>query len=113
MTTSESYSRLQPLLLAAYAVIGSAIVISVLTFFLSPAPHIFKALYLFSASLFSLGAGELFNHPKQKIITSETVKTGQKAKYHRKRNSCGLGNLLDICGLLLLFIALASFLFPH
>jgi len=113
MTTPESHIQPQLLLISAYTTLVSAIIIVFLALFFFLPGHLFKPLLLLSASLFSLSAGEFLNHPKQRVITQETVKANQEAQYHRKRSPCALGNLFDICGLLLLFVALSAFFFPH
>jgi len=113
MTTPESHSQFQPLLIAAYAAFASGITIFIAAFMLTLPEHVFKAVLILSASLAVFATGEFLNHPKQKLITPETVRTNQKPKYHHNRNPCSLGNLFDIGGLILLFVALSAFLFPH
>jgi len=113
MITPESHSRIQPLFIAAYGAFVSAIAIIIGAFIFTLPEHFSKALLILSASFAAFGTGEFLNHPKQKLITPETVQSSQKPKYHHNRNPCGLGNLLDISGLILLFIALSAFFFPH
>jgi hypothetical protein len=113
MITPEPHPQIQPLLISAYAAIVSAIIIFV-TALMFPLPeHRFKAILILSAGFATFGIGEFLNHPKQKLITRETVKASKKPRYHRTRNPCSLGNLFDISGLLFLFTSLSYFFFPH
>jgi len=113
MNTPEQHTPTQPLLIAAYAVFLSAVIIFIAAFIIILPENLFKGILILSASFFSFGTGELINHPKQNLITRKTVQTNQKPQYHRNRNPCALGNLFHIAGLLLLFVALSSFFFPH
>lgn len=65
-------------------------------------------------SLLFIAIGEWLNHPLQKSIRSfdENSETAETL-IHRKRNPCSLGNVFDVFGLILIFIALSLFLFPH
>ncbi len=112
MTTPESQTRIQPLLIAAYGVFASGIILFIVLFVFSLPGYLFKTILILSISFAAFGTGELLNHPKQKLITRETVQTNQTT-YHHNRNPCILGNLFDIIALLLLFIALSAFFFPH
>jgi hypothetical protein len=113
MMTPEPHPQIQPLLISAYAAVVSGIIIFV-TALIFPLPeHRFKAILILSAGFATFGIGEFLNHPKQKLITRESVKTSKRLRYHRNRNPCSLGNLFDISGLLLLFISLSYFFFPH
>lgn len=109
---NEKRPAFYPGLLTAYVALfsGSLLLLGLALFTL--ANHIFKGSLLLSLSLLFFGAGELFNHPKQKLITKRTVQLAKNRAYHRTRNTCGLGNLLDICALLFFFMSMASFLFP-
>jgi len=109
----ESHTRSRHLLLAAYIAIASGTIIFIAAFVIALPEHLFKGTLILSASFTTFGTGEYLNHPKQKLITQETVKTNKKPKYHRNRNPCSLGNLFDIGGLLLLFIAFSSFFFSY
>ena len=113
MTTPETDTPVQPLFIAACAFFVTAAILFITPFVLALPAYLFKSTLILSASFAALSTGELLNHPKQKLVTRETVKTGQEPQYHRNRNPCSLGNMFDIGGLLLLFIAISSFFFPH
>lgn len=113
MMDDEIFSGFYPMLLAGYIALfaGCLVLLGLVLFTLSD--HFFKGSLLLSLSLLFFGTGELFNHPKQKLITKKTVQLTKNREYHRTRNSCGLGNLLDICALLFFFMSMASFFFPY
>jgi hypothetical protein len=62
-----------------------------------------------------LGAGEYLNNPKcpQQLPASGTKKTTFKLSDYlkRRRNVCALGNLLDIAGVLMIFVGITSLFF--
>jgi len=62
-----------------------------------------KGFLLLSISLLCLGAGELLNHPKQRSLQTGESGAGPGYSNYRTRNPCGLGNLLIILAVLLLF----------
>lgn len=70
-----------------------------------------KGVLFLGCSMVSFGCGEIINHRKE-IVRSETF-TKEKQYSFRRRSSTSLGNLLDIVGLLLFFIALSSLIFAH
>ncbi len=113
MTTPELETPVQPLFIAAYAFFVTGALLFIAAFVLTLPAHLFKSTLILSASFAALSTGEQLNHPRQKLVTRETVQSGQEPQYHRNRNPCSLGNLFDIVGLLLLFIAISSFFFPH
>ena len=113
MITPDPRPQIQPLLISAYFAIASGIITFLTAFLLPLSGHLFMATLLLSAGFATFAVGELLNHPKQKLITRETVKNNTSSRYHRTRNPCSLGNLFDISGLLLFFISLSYFFFPY
>ncbi len=65
--------------------------------------------FLFSAlGLLFIGIGEWINHPLQKSLAFDEEKPSILKKVrHRKRSPIALGNLLEITGLILIFVGLA------
>ena len=62
----------------------------------------------------SFGIGIVVYWSHQEELTRSSPNDTEVAKTtHRKRNPCGLGNLLDVLGLIAIFAALALFFFPH
>ncbi len=82
----------------------------VLSFFTENQHEFFSGLQQVALGIFTIGVGEWINHPLQKSLA---YKDKQDMKFqkirHRKRNPSSLGNLLEICGLILIFIGLADF----
>ena len=77
-----------------------------------PEKHVYKGMVFLAVSLFNFGLGEIFNHPK--TLTSELDSDGKTSEFvSRRRNSCGLGNILDIIGVMMFFIALSSFIYQR
>lgn len=113
MITPDPRPQIQPLLISAYIAIASGVITFLAAFLLPLSGHLFMATLLLSAGFATFAVGELLNHPKQKLITRETVKNNTNPRYHRTRNPCSLGNLFDISGLLLFFISLSYFFFPY
>jgi hypothetical protein len=73
-----------------------------------------KGLRVLGLALLFIGLGEYLNHPHQEELTLSSPDDTELAKTtHRRRNPCGLGNLLDVLGLIAIFAALALFFFPH
>jgi hypothetical protein len=61
--------------------------------------------------LFLFSCGEILNHPVQTSCNfTENEKSQLRRFKHRQRNPSTLGNLLDICGLLLFFSGLNGFI---
>jgi hypothetical protein len=73
--------------------------------------HLNRGLLLLSVGLALFGIGEILNHPKQTIYPIRQDAESGVLKYHRRRNSCGLGTLCNISSLLLFFMALSSLFF--
>lgn len=75
-------------------------------------PEIQRAFMAVAAGLLFIGTGEILNHPLQtEIRYGDQDLPGPLEKYHhRRRNPSGLGNLLFITGMLLLFITLGRFI---
>ncbi len=99
-----------PLLLAAYTFL--CLGISSLTYtLLLLQDHYFKGFSLISLSLIGFGIGEILNHPKESVSHEVGVSLEKAHSFIRKRNACGLGNLLAIMSILLFFIGLSSLIF--
>jgi len=113
MNSPKSHTQIKPLLIFAYGAFASGGILFISAFMLTLPAHFFKATLILAASFAAIGTGEFLNHPKQKLITQETIQNKSKPQYHHSRNPCSLGNLFDIGGLLLFFIAISSFFFPH
>ncbi len=113
MTQSPQSRQVQPLLVAASVAFTMGTALSIFVLNLRLPGHICKALLLLALALAIFGLGEFLNHPRRRLITPETVKGKQEPQFHRKRKTCGLGNLLDICAVITLFLALSAFLYPH
>lgn len=62
----------------------------------------------FFLGLLLLGIGEYLNNPRAPQSIHETKAPGF---FERRRNTCGLGNLLDIVGVLMLAIGSAALFF--
>lgn len=92
-------------LLTGMAGAGSALL------FQPPAPML-KPLLLMSLGFIAFGAGEILNHPIERIPAAEQTASGYGLRTHRPRNDCSLGNLLDIGALLLIFSGIARFFCP-
>jgi hypothetical protein len=81
---------------------------------LPPVTLSLKGLRVLGLALVFIGLGEYLNHPHQEELTLLSPDDTELAKTrHRKRNPCGLGNLLDVLGLIAFFAALALFFFPY
>lgn len=71
----------------------------------------FSGLQQISIGFFLIGTGEWINHPLQKSVRYKDKENFIFRRiHHRKRNPSGLGNLLEICGLILIFTGIATFL---
>ncbi len=91
-------------------VAGAALAITALIW--QPEKYLFKGMIFMAVSLLNLGGGEILNHPKQTIPDEESSGTPVEVE-ERKRNTCGLGNLMDIVGLMMFFVALSSFIYQR
>lgn len=100
-----------PMLIAAYIFLAAGI-IGLSTTLLAFNDLFFRSglLHLFG-SLLCLGSGEVLNHRKELLITGDVQESQPtKPSYHRRRNTCALGNLLDIAALILLLTGFSSFM---
>ncbi len=71
----------------------------------------FSGLQQIASGIFIVGIGEWINHPLQKSLSYRDRKDFNLQKIrHRKRNPSSLGNLLEICGLILIFTGLAAYI---
>ena len=70
--------------------------------------YIYKGLLYIFVGFVLFGIGEHLNHSK--IPSNAGRQLIQR--FHRQRNVCSLGNLLDIGALLLFFVGLSTLLFP-
>lgn len=105
--------RSPPLYLAAWTMGALGIVGIGAVWLLHPPAQIYTGLiYLFFACI-AFGAGEILNHPKPPLVTTETTTPPADRELCRRRNPCSLGNLFDIGGLLLFFVGLSALLFPQ
>ncbi len=75
--------------------------------------QISKGVRVAAAGLLSIGIGELLNHPLQTRRRHPERAEKDFTRQHRQRNPCLLGNLLDICGLILLFSSISLLFFPY
>lgn len=99
------------LYIGAWIMIGFGVVCLGGTLLLQPPSAIFKGLVFISFALILFGTGELLNHPRERLI--EPGQSDKSPKFHRRRNVCSLGNLSDICALLLFFMGLAALLYQR
>jgi hypothetical protein len=111
MEKKESTSMIFLSLLMGFAGI-TAIVLSLFPMQLDSSSV--KGIRAIGFSLLFISIGEWLNHPLQKSFTAldETSDTSLTL-IHRRRNPCGLGNVFDVFGLILIFIALSLFFFPY
>lgn len=97
----------------ACTVFSAGVICLGLTFTLQLNTHTFRGLLYISMALVVFGIGEIINHPKQRLITGKDKSGLPHRTLCRRRSVCSLGNLCDIGALLLLFIGLATLLFPR
>ncbi len=105
-------SRLPPLFITACTFIGVGIVCIFGTLVLEPPSHILKGLLYISSAFLIFGLGEVLNHPKERLTTPTQENTTHTREFQRRRNVCSLGNLFDICALLLFFMGISAMFFP-
>jgi hypothetical protein len=111
MTTAAS--RLPPLFITACIFIGVGTVCLFGTLVLEPPSHISKGFLYISSAFILFGLGEVLNHPKERLNTHTPEENPtQTTEFQRRRNVCSLGNLCDICALLLFFIGISAMFFP-
>ena len=102
-----------PLFVLAWLALFSGLTGSGGALLFQPEASILKPLLLVSMGLVAFGAGEILNHPLEQIKTTTPPHTDYELQAYRRRNDCSLGNLLDIGALLLIFIGIARFMYPH
>lgn len=84
-------------------------VLTVAASFIVIGKDLFNWMQQIGSGLVLIGIGEWINHPEQKGITYEDdQEVTFKHVKHRNRQPSSLGNLLEIVGLLLIFIGLAD-----
>lgn len=81
------------------------------SFFLGITGGLFYGIRQIALGIIFIGIGEWVNHPLQKSMVMQGEKNVKFRKFtHRKRSPSGLGSLLEIIGLLLLFIGIADYM---
>jgi len=108
---SQKYQQYPLMYIAAVILAAAGIAIAVAALLLQPERHLYKGLIFLAVAFLNFGGGEILNHPEQAAADHHTA--GQKEHTVRTRNTCGLGNLLDIVGLLMFFVAMASFIYER
>lgn len=101
-----------PMYIAAFALAAAGIIVAVAAVLLQPEKHLYKGLIFLAVAFLNFGGGEILNHPRQ-TAKNENSTSHQKGQPLRRRNTCGLGNLMDIVGMLMFFVALASFIYER
>ena len=108
MTDNTPHSHLTSYFFIILLFIGAGLF--VLSFFTENQRDFFSGLQQIALGVFSIGVGEWINHPLQKSLAYSDKKDMIFDKIrHRNRNPSSLGNLLAICGLILIFTGLADF----
>jgi len=105
--------RLPPLYLAAWTIGALGIVGLGGVWVLHPPAPIYTGLIYLLFACIAFGAGEILNHPKTPLLTTDATTSPDDVEIYRRRNPCSLGNLFDIGGLLLFSFGLSSLLFPR
>ncbi len=105
-------NRFPPLYIAAWVVLGVGVIGLCSVFVLQLPPFLFRGLLYISLGLIAFGIGENLNHPKTPLLKLGEDNSPLPPKFHRKRNACALGNLIDIGALLLFFVGLSDLLYP-
>jgi len=108
---SQNHQQYPLMYIAAFVMAAAGIAIAVAALLLQPERHLYKGLIFLAVAFLNFGGGEILNHPKQAAADRQTA--DQKEYTVRGRNTCGLGNLLDIVGLLMFFVAMASFIYER
>lgn len=101
-----------PMYIGAIVLSAAGIAIAIGAVLVQPERHLYKGLIFLAVAFLNFGGGEILNHPRESVGNIRE-QTEQKENITRKRNTCGLGNLLDIVGLLMFFVALASFIYER
>jgi len=102
-----------PLYITACIIFGIGIIGVGCIFILQLPSHIFKGMLYICLGLIAFGIGENVNHPKTLILTPGAINKHESPRYHRTRNACSFGNLIDIGALLLIFTGLSVIIFPQ
>ena len=105
---SSSAKQLPLLFVAACIFFIAGVICLGLTLTLQLDPATFRGYLLLSLALLIFGIGEIINHPNQRIFATPEEKLPTTPQVRRKRNVCSLGNLCDICAILLLFAGIGS-----
>jgi len=108
---SQEHQQYPPMYIAGFVLAAAGIAIAVTALLLQPERHLYKGLIFLAVAFLNFGGGEILNHPAQDMAQNQT--SGQREHPARRRNTCGLGNLLDIVGLLMFFVAMASFIYER
>ncbi|MDJ0621436.1 MAG: hypothetical protein QNJ17_00640 [Desulfocapsaceae bacterium] len=89
----------------------AGVVLLIFSFVTAEEGKYFGGLQQIAMGITLIGLGEWINHPLQKSVAVEDKKNFifQRIK-HRKRRPNGIGNLLEIVGLLLVFTGFAEYL---
>lgn len=111
MSMTSAASRLPPLFITACIFIGVGTVCLFGTIVLEPPSQILKGLLYLSSAFIIFGLGEVLNHPKERLNTQTLENSTHTTYFQRRRNVCSLGNLCDICALLLFFMGISTMLF--
>jgi hypothetical protein len=98
-------NRFPPLYVAACIIFSVGVAGLGCIFVLQLPPYIFEGLLYIFLGLIAFGIGENINHPKALLITTSENSNPDSRQFHRKRNACSLGNLIDIGALLLFSLA--------
>lgn len=103
-----SSRRFPPLYILANVIFALGLAGLGCIFILQLPAYIFNGLLYIFIGFIVFGIGENLNHSK----TPSTIENPDIQQFHRRRNVCSLGNLMDIGALLLFFIGLSALLFP-
>jgi hypothetical protein len=106
---TEISEKFPPLFIAACIFVCLGLILLACALFFMDRPVYLRVWGGIATGLMVFGAGEILNHPREQIFRPEQPEEGGK-NFRRRRNTCGLGNLLDIIALLLFFIGLSSML---
>lgn len=104
---SETHSSPLAFKIALVNLVAGVIAFTV-SFFLTSLTSGFSQL---SLGLITLGAGEYLNNPTYSSQQSGKDNSVPVSFWNRKRNVCGLGNLLDIVGVIMIAIGTATLFF--
>ena len=89
----------------------SGVIILLLSFFFLQTGSIITGLRQIGSGVLLIGIGEWLNHPLQKSISVKKEEDLHFHRFlHRNRSPRGIGNILEIIGLLLIFIGIGSYI---